>query len=60
MKVIPIDANAAIVTYKLDQKGSYMGQTFPPTTYATTVWMNKGGKWWAIYHQESAAAPMKK
>jgi hypothetical protein len=57
MKVIDIDANAKLVTYKLDEKGSFMGQPFPPVVYATTVWAKRGGNWTAVFHQESTAAP---
>jgi hypothetical protein len=57
MKVIDVDANSKLVTYKLDQKGSFMGQPFPPVAYATTVWVNHGGTWQALFHQESTAAP---
>jgi hypothetical protein len=60
MKVVNIDANAAIVTYKLDEKGAFMGQPFPPVVYATTVWANHGGTWMAVFHQESTAAAAKK
>lgn len=56
MQVVNIDANAAMVTYKLDSKGSMMGQPFPPIVYATTVWANHGGTWMAVFHQESTAA----
>ena len=52
MKVVNIDANAALVTYKVDEKGSMMGQPFPPVVYATTVWANHGGTWMAVFHQE--------
>lgn len=57
MKVIDVDANARIVTYRLDDKGSLMGQPFPPTVYASTVWVNHAGVWHAVFHQESPAAP---
>jgi hypothetical protein len=60
MKVIDIGADAAIVTYKLDQKGSMMGMAFPPTVYASTVWKNTGGTWHAVFHQETTAETMKK
>ena len=56
MKVIDIDANAAIVTYKTEQKGSFMGQPLPPVTYVTTIWATHGGTWHAVFHQESTAA----
>jgi hypothetical protein len=57
MKAVDIDANAKLVTYKIDQKGSMMGQPFPPVVYATTIWANHGGNWMAVFHQESTAAP---
>jgi hypothetical protein len=56
MKVVTIGANTALVTYKLDEKGSIMGQPFPPVVYATTIWANHGGTWMAVFHQESTAA----
>jgi hypothetical protein len=59
MKVVNIDANAALVTYKLDEKGSFMGQPIPPVVYATTIWANHGGTWMAVFHQESTAAAKK-
>ena len=56
MKVISLGANTVLVTYKLAQKGSYMGQPLPPVVYATTVWKNKNATWLAVFHQESTAA----
>jgi len=56
MKVVPINATSAIVTYKLEQKGSMSGQPFPSPVYASTVWVQKNGKWWAVFHQESTPA----
>ncbi len=53
MKVVPLTASSAIVTYTLEQKGSIAGQPFPPKVYASTVWVLKNGKWWALFHQES-------
>jgi hypothetical protein len=55
-KVAPVNATTSIVTYKLEEKGSYMGMAFPPVVYATTVWANHGGTWMAVFHQESTAA----
>jgi len=60
MKVIDIDANAAIVAYTTEQKGSFMGMPMPAKTYVTTTWANRGGTWQAIFHQESTALPAKK
>jgi hypothetical protein len=55
-KVMWIDANSAVVTYVWTGEGSFQGQAFAPKTYASTVWTKKGGKWMAVFHQESDAA----
>jgi hypothetical protein len=55
-KVVDLDANTAIVAYKTEQKGSFMGAPLPPVTYVTTIWSNQGGAWKAVFHQESTAA----
>jgi len=56
MKVVDVAPTAKIVTYKLDQRGSFNGQPFPSPVYASTVWVNHGGTWHAVFHQESTAA----
>ena len=56
MKVIVLNPSTALVTYKLDQKGSFDGHPWPPVVYATTTWVNHGGAWHAAFHQESTAA----
>jgi len=41
--------------YRWTGKGTYQGQPLPSPTYASTVWANKGGKWQAVFHQETNA-----
>lgn len=60
MKVVPVTPTVSLVTYRMDQKGSFQGMPFPPVVYATTVWVDHGGTWMAMFHQESTAAPAKK
>jgi hypothetical protein len=55
-KVISIDANTAVVTYKWVGSGTFQGQPFPANVFASTVWAKKGDKWVAMFHQESEAA----
>lgn len=55
-KVTTINASAALLTYKGSQHGTCGGQAVPETVYASTVWVNRGGRWQALFHQESAAA----
>ena len=56
IKVLSLGPTAAVVSYTLNQKGTFQGQPVPPTVYATTTWVNRGGKWLAMFHQESTAA----
>ena len=55
-KVMMIDKDSALITYKADVKGSFKGQAFPPNpTYVSSIWTKRGGKWMAVYHQETMA-----
>ena len=56
-KVMWIDDKSAIVTYMWMGKGTYMNQPMPETVYASTVWTERNGKWVAVFHQETGAAP---
>ena len=55
-KLTSIGASAALLTYKGTQHGTCGGQAVPETVYASTVWVDRGGKWMAQFHQESSAA----
>lgn len=55
-KLLPIDKDAAILMYQLTIKGTYKNQTIPPGPYrATSVWVNRDGKWQALFYQETLA-----
>ena len=56
-KVMWIDDKSAIVSYTWMGKGTYMNQPVPETAYVSTVWTERNGKWVAVFHQESGAAP---
>jgi hypothetical protein len=56
-KVISVDANTAVLTYKWTGSGTYQGQPIPSPVWASTVWTKRGGTWTAVFHQESMAAP---
>ena len=56
-QVVWVDDKTAIVRYTWMGSGTYMGQAFPPTVFSSTVWTERNGKWVAVFHQESAAAP---
>lgn len=54
-KVTTISSSAALLTYKATTHGECAGQAVPETVYASTVWVNRGGRWQALFHQESQA-----
>jgi hypothetical protein len=56
-QVVWANDKTAIVRYTWMGSGTYMGQPLPATTYASTVWTERNGKWVAVFHQESPAAP---
>ena len=56
-KVHWVDDKTAVVSYTWMGNGTFKGQAIPATTYASTVWTERNGKWMAVFHQESAAAP---
>ena len=41
--------------YRWTGKGTFAGQPLDSPTWASTVWTNKGGKWMAVFHQETTA-----
>ncbi len=52
-----IGDTTAVHMYRWTGKGTYEGQPVPSPTWASTVWTNKGGKWQAVFHQETTAMP---
>lgn len=57
-KYLSIDKDAFVITYTVSMKGKYMGKEFPPETdRASSAWVNRDGKWVAVYHQETKVKP---
>jgi len=53
-KLAMVDSNAALITYKGVADGTCAGTAIPPV-WASSVWVNRGGKWLAFSHQETTA-----
>ena len=51
-KLAMVDANAAVITYKGVANGTCGGQAIP-TVCASSLWVNRKGKWVAFSHQET-------
>src|SRR5260370_36069169 len=55
-KVLPIDKDAVVVTYTAHIQGRIKGQPLVAAAVrGSTTWINRDGKWLAIYHQDSEA-----
>lgn len=57
-KVLPLDKDAVLVTYTASINGRIKGQPLVSSRVrSSTAWVNREGKWLAIYHQDSEAKP---
>ena len=56
-KLVRLDKDAAILAYTFNGKGTFKGQPMPSGPYyCATTYVNRGGKWMSIFHQETLAA----
>jgi hypothetical protein len=56
-KVLRIDKDAAVVVYNSESKGTSQGKAFDDKSRESSVWVNRGGKWVAIFHQDCDIRP---
>lgn len=57
-KFLSIDKDAFIVNYTVNVKGKFRGKEFPAeSARASSAWVNRNGRWLAIYHQECPVRP---
>lgn len=54
-KVVFPNKSTAVLTYKVTVRGSFKGEDISGVYYASSVWVNQGGKWLAILHTEAKA-----
>jgi hypothetical protein len=52
-KTVVLNADAVVVTYTVDARGTSGGQPIPPGALrASTAWVKRGAEWLAVYHQD--------
>ena len=57
-KLIRLGKEAAVLVYTVTVSAKYKDQPVPSGPYfASTTYVDRGGKWVAVYHQETLAAP---
>ena len=55
-KLTMINSGAALLTYKATTSGTCGGRPIP-NVWASSIWINRGGKWMAFSHQETPVQP---
>jgi len=59
VRFVKVDADLAVIAYTSNEKGSYDGKPTPgKPVHNSSAWVNRGGKWVNVYHQESEAVEM--
>ena len=54
-KMTMFSRDMALLTYKAEQKVMCGGTAAPPSVVAASLWIRRGGKWYAAFHQETPA-----
>ncbi len=56
IKSIQLTPDAVLLSYKASVQGTCGGKPIP-SVWASTIYVKRGGKWVAVFHQETPAAP---
>jgi hypothetical protein len=51
-----LDPNTALLTYKADKNVTCSGQKGPTSVSVASLWMQRGGRWERVFHQETLTA----
>jgi len=55
LKVTFLNSSTAILTYKSTQDATCGGEAVPATVWSSSVYVMRGGRWYAASHQETIA-----
>jgi hypothetical protein len=55
IKVTFLNSSAALMSYKATQDGTCGGEALPAAVWASSAYVQRGGKWFAASHQETPA-----
>jgi hypothetical protein len=59
IKFVKVDDDAAVLIYTSTEKSTFDGKAATGTPrYNASAWVNRGGKWVAVFHQETEQMPM--
>ncbi|HEY0543835.1 MAG TPA: nuclear transport factor 2 family protein [Pyrinomonadaceae bacterium] len=52
-----LDKDSAVISYKSTGTATYKGKTSSGSSYDTTIYVRRGGKWLALFHQATDMMP---
>ncbi len=52
-RVMMLNKNTAVLTYRSISTGTMNGKTESETSYDSTIWVKRNGKWMAMFHQST-------
>jgi hypothetical protein len=55
LKVTFLNSSTAILTYKSTQDATCGGEAVPPAVWSSSIYVMRGGHWYAASHQETVA-----
>ena len=55
IRVVELNPEAALLTSKFAQKGTYQGKDYSTHGYSSSVWVKRGGKWLCAFSQVTSA-----
>ena len=56
LRLVKVDADLAVLTYTATEKSTFDGKpSSGKPSHCSSAWASRGGKWLAVYHQESEA-----
>ena len=54
IKFVQISAKSGLIAYTVSEKGNSHGRDFSARVYISALWAERGGKWVALFSQETA------
>jgi ketosteroid isomerase-like protein len=53
VKFLPLSGKSGLITYKISETGNSHGREFVARAYISSIWAERGGKWFCLFSQET-------
>jgi hypothetical protein len=55
VRFVPLSAESGLISYKIHERGVSHGHEFAAQAYMSSIWAERGGKWFCLFSQETPA-----